>query len=74
MIEENSTWYIPKFNLGANYKLAKYQDTSLTELSSKTATATIGLLRMGELMTIKMMYIALNVMIKMNHISLCLVA
>ena len=53
MIEENSTWYIPKFNLGANYKLAKYQDTSLTELSSETANDTIGLLRMGELMTSK---------------------
>ena len=53
MIEENSTWYIPKFNLGANYKLAKYQDTSLTAVSTETATATIGLLRMGELMTSK---------------------
>ena len=34
----------------ANYKLAKYQDTASSSITTATTTAKVGLLRLGELM------------------------
>ena len=50
MIEDNTTWYLGTVGSGANYKLAKYQDATSNSLTTTTATAKIGLLRLGELM------------------------
>ena len=50
MIEENSIWYLGYVNDLANYRLAKYTDANMSALTSKTATAKVGLLRLGELM------------------------
>ena len=50
MIEDNTTWYLGAVGKGANYKLAKYQDTTGSNLTLSTATAKVGLLRLGELM------------------------
>ena len=50
MIEDNTTWYLGTVDSGANYKLAKYQDITGSNLTASTTTAKIGLLRMGELM------------------------
>ena len=50
MIEDNTTWYLGTVGEGANYKLAKYQDATGSNLTTSTTTAKIGLLRMGELM------------------------
>mgnify|MGYP004495455337 FL=1 len=50
MIEDNTTWYLEIVG-DANYKLAKYQDTTGSSLTTSTTTAKIGLLRLGELMT-----------------------
>ena len=50
MIEDNTTWYLGTVGIGANYKLAKYKDTTRSNLTTSTTTAQIGLLRVGELM------------------------
>ena len=49
MIEDNTTWYLGTVG-EANYKLAKYQDATGSNLTTSTTTAKIGLLRVGELM------------------------
>ena len=55
MIEDNTTWYLGTVggdgNITPNYKLAKYQDATGSNLTTSTTTAKIGLLRIGELMT-----------------------
>ncbi len=51
MIDDNTKWYLGTVGTYGNYKLSKYQDTSSTNLSTKTAIAKIGLLRYGELMS-----------------------
>ena len=51
MIEDNTTWYLGTVGYGTNYKLAKYQDAIGSNLTTSTATAKVGLLRLGELMT-----------------------
>ena len=50
MIEDNTTWYLGTVGNGVNYKLAKYQDKTGSNLTTSTTTAKIGLLRIGELM------------------------
>ena len=50
MIEDNTTWYLGTVGDGVNYKLAKYQDKTGSNLTTSTTTAKIGLLRLGELM------------------------
>ena len=49
MIEDNTTWYLETVGYG-NYKLAKYQDATSSNLTTSTTTAKVGLLRLGELM------------------------
>ncbi|MDD6418561.1 MAG: DUF6273 domain-containing protein [Clostridium sp.] len=49
MIEDNTTWYLGTVG-DANYKLAKYQDATGSNLTTSTTTAKVGLLRLGELM------------------------
>ena len=49
MIEDNTTWYLGTVGYG-NYKLAKYQDATSSNLTTSTTTAKVGLLRLGELM------------------------
>ena len=49
MIEDNTTWYLGTVG-NTNYKLAKYQDATSSNLTTSTTTAKIGLLRLGELM------------------------
>ena len=50
MIEDNTTWYLGTVGFGTNYKLAKYQDATGNSLTTTTAIAKVGLLRLGELM------------------------
>ncbi len=50
MIEENNTWYLGAVGDGMSYKLAKYIDTNMTDLTSNKAQSQVGLLRLGELM------------------------
>ena len=50
MIEDNTTWYLGAVT-ETNYKLAKYQDTTGSSLTTATTTAKVGLLRFGELMS-----------------------
>ena len=50
MIEDNTTWYLGTAGSIDNYKLAKYQDATGSNLTTSTTTAKIGLLRLGELM------------------------
>ncbi|MDD6418833.1 MAG: hypothetical protein PUF66_01585 [Clostridium sp.] len=50
MIEDNTTWYLGTVGSGANYKLAKYQDATGSNLTTSTTTAKVGLLMLGELM------------------------
>ncbi len=50
MIEDNTTWYLGTVGDGVNYKLTKYQDATSSSLTTTTATAKVGLLRLGELM------------------------
>ena len=50
MIEDNTTWYLGTVGDVANYKLAKYQDATGSNLTTSTTIAKIGLLRLGELM------------------------
>ena len=49
MIEDSTTWYLGALGSGANYRLAKYTNTSMTSTTTST-TAKVGLLRLGELM------------------------
>ena len=51
MIEDNTTWYLGAVSNGANYRLAKYTDTSMGSLTPNVTLAKVGLLRLGELMT-----------------------
>ena len=51
MIEDNTTWYLGTVGSGTNYRLAKYQDATSSNLTTSTTTAKVGLLRLGELMT-----------------------
>ena len=51
MIEDSTTWYLGTVGYGASYKLAKYADTNMSNLTSSQANAKVGLLRFGELMT-----------------------
>ena len=50
MIEDNTTWYLGTVAIGKNYKLAKYTDETMSDLTSKITNAKVGLLRLGELM------------------------
>ena len=49
MIEDNTIWYLGTVG-NASYKVAKYQDTTGSNLTTSTTTAKVGLLRIGELM------------------------
>ncbi len=49
MIEDSTTWYLGTVGSGVSYKLAKYIDSTSNTLTSSTATAKVGLLRLGEL-------------------------
>ena len=51
MIEDSTTWYLGTVGYGASYKLAKYADTNMSNLTSSQANAKVGLLRFGELMS-----------------------
>ncbi len=51
MIEDSTTWYLGTVGRGTSYKLAKYTDETGNTLTSSTATAKVGLLRLGELMS-----------------------
>ena len=51
MIEDSTTWYLGTVRSGANYRLAKYTDTTMSSLTTKIANSKVGLLRMGELMS-----------------------
>ena len=50
MIEDNTTWYLGRVYVGQNYKLAKYSDVNMSNLTSNIDVSKIGLLRYGELM------------------------
>ena len=50
MIEDNTIWYLGTVGNGANYKLAKYADTNMSNYATSTE-AKVGLLRYGELMS-----------------------
>ena len=50
MIEKDSTWYLGSVGSGVSYKLAKYTNNTDNILTSNTVIATVGLLRIGELM------------------------
>ena len=51
MIADNATWYLGTVVLGGNYRLSKYIDSSTNNLTSTVATAKVGLLRFGELLS-----------------------
>ena len=53
MIEESTTWYLGMLgDVGlTSYKYAKYTDATGTSITSSVATAKVGLLRYGELMS-----------------------
>ena len=50
MIEDNTTWYLGTVGVGKSYKLAKYINNSMSKYTTNTK-ATVGLLRLGELMS-----------------------
>ena len=50
MIEDDTAWYLGTVGSGASYRLAKYIDTNMTSIT-KSVTAKVGLLRLGELMS-----------------------
>ena len=50
MIEDNTTWYLGIVSTGMNYKLAKYADIEMGNLTTNTTMAKVGILRLGELM------------------------
>ena len=51
MIEDNTTWYLGTVGNNSSYKLSKYIDENGTTLTTSKATAKVGLLRYGELMS-----------------------
>ena len=51
MIEDSTIWYLGTVGGGASYKLAKYVDINMSSTTTSTASAKVGLLRMGELMS-----------------------
>ena len=51
MIEDNTTWYLGTVGSGSSYKIAKYINTTDNVLTSRIATAKVGLLRFGELIS-----------------------
>ena len=51
MIEESTIWYLGAARNGDSYKLAKYTDTNMSNTTTSTTNAKVGLLRMGELMS-----------------------
>ena len=51
MITDSTTWYLGTVGSVVNYKLAKYTDTGMSNLTSSTSNSTVGLLRLGELMS-----------------------
>ena len=54
MIEDNTTWYLGAIDSShKNYKLAKYTDENMTNLTSNITTAKVGLLRLGELLFVQ---------------------
>ena len=50
MIEDNTNWYLGTVGRGTSYKLAKYTDINMSNTTSSTNAAKVGLLRLGELM------------------------
>ena len=50
MIEDNTNWYLGTVGSGTSYKLAKYTDINMSNTTSSTNAAKVGLLRLGELM------------------------
>ncbi len=50
MIEPNTTWYLGTVGRGVSYRSAKYSSTTGNTLTSNITTASVGLLRHGELM------------------------
>ena len=50
MIEPSTTWYLGAVTNGVSYRLAKYSSATGNEVTSNTASAQVGLLRLGELM------------------------
>ena len=51
MIEDSTTWYLGTVGSGTSYKLAKYVDINMSSTTTSTASAKVGLLRLGELMS-----------------------
>ena len=51
MIEDNTNWYLGTVGSGTSYKLAKYTDINMSNTTSSTNAAKVGLLRLGELMS-----------------------
>ena len=51
MIEDETAWYLGAVGNGASYKLAKYTDTNMSNTTTSTTSAKVGLLRFGELMS-----------------------
>ena len=51
MIEDSTTWYLGIVDTGILYKLAKYADVNMSNLTHDIVNTKIGLLRYGELMT-----------------------
>ena len=50
IIEDNTTWYLGRIYVGQSYKLAKYTDVNMSNLTYNIDVLKIGLLRYGELM------------------------
>ena len=50
MIEDTTTWYLGTVGSGASYRLAKYGDINMSNLTSNITISKVGLLRLGELM------------------------
>ena len=50
MIEDSTTWYLGTVGRGVSYRSAKYSSTTGNTLTSNITTASVGLLRHGELM------------------------
>ena len=50
MIVDSNTWYFGSVKDGENYRLAKYTDYTMENLTANRTTAKVGLLRLGELM------------------------
>ena len=50
MIEDNTTWYLGTVGSGASYRLGKYIDINMSNLTSNITISKVGLLRLGELM------------------------